>query len=143
MHALSSPDAIAHAIAITLASAHVIATTPELAPLPNPSVHDHYGQLYNHNKSSSAPNTVPLASNDTTWYPTLPLPTIDAIHLHWMNYLPIMTISEMWITMLGFLCVVSVGIVFIILVKYVLKSMSRGRDCGGEEAIEFCLFEVP
>eukprot|EP00957_Ditylum_brightwellii_P149187 11360958-Ditylum_brightwellii.AAC.1 len=37
-HDLSSPNAIAHAIAITPASAHVIATTPELAPLLNPSV---------------------------------------------------------------------------------------------------------
>eukprot|EP00957_Ditylum_brightwellii_P106974 8161333-Ditylum_brightwellii.AAC.1 len=38
MHALSSPDGIAHAIVITSASAHAITTTPELAPLPNPSV---------------------------------------------------------------------------------------------------------
>eukprot|EP00957_Ditylum_brightwellii_P078414 5963323-Ditylum_brightwellii.AAC.1 len=49
-HALLSPDAIAHVIAITPASAHVIRTTPELAPLPNPSVHNQYAQLYNHNR---------------------------------------------------------------------------------------------
>eukprot|EP00957_Ditylum_brightwellii_P198523 15130370-Ditylum_brightwellii.AAC.1 len=49
-YALSSPNAIAHAIAIMPASASAIAATPELAPLPNPSAHNCYTQLYNHNK---------------------------------------------------------------------------------------------
>eukprot|EP00957_Ditylum_brightwellii_P139763 10650552-Ditylum_brightwellii.AAC.1 len=54
-HVLSSPDVIARSIAITPASDHAIATTPsveapELGPLPIPSVHKCYTQIYNHNE---------------------------------------------------------------------------------------------